>query len=299
MGLPCSIRDLIPQKGKMGFDQMLIGAGAGDGQSTAIINADHLFLEDGRQLSNIALIEYINQLIAGIQGYKESAGQIPARRGLFVGLQDAEFLRPVQAGDSLTFKRIVTEEIAQVNFVQGTVERAGEKIAELVTKIYEVKDLSEFDSLTKHEPASPENRAIAPLRDEAPPACLASNLRRKLYTYLRGIEIDKDSISFHLACPDDFDGFDGHFPGHPILPGVILLEIAKLGLELAWRKPVFIRRIRKMKISGVVFPNQIISCNLKIDHCHGSPSAFAAGFKNGDVRDIANFSGSYEEGSDP
>ena len=51
-------------------------------------------------------------------------------------------------GNELTLKAFVTEEVSQVTFIRGIICRDGEKIAELVTKLYEVTDSSEFDLLT-------------------------------------------------------------------------------------------------------------------------------------------------------
>lgn len=31
--------------------------------------------------------------------------------------------------------------------------------------------------------------------------------------------------SFHICIPGDHASFDGHFPGHPILPGAALLDL--------------------------------------------------------------------------
>lgn len=297
MSLPCSVRDLIPQKGKMGFEQMLIKTKSDNGQSTAIINEGNIFLDDQHQLSNAALIEYVNQLIAAVQGYNATDKNETVKNGLFVGLQDVEFFRPVYLGDSLTIKRYLTEEVAQVNFVQGIIDRDNEKIAEFVTKIYEVKDLEELNLLTNHGRISQHKNDMI-LNNHQPQFHLSSNMHRKLYSYLHDLIISDDLITFKIACPDDFDAFDGHFPGNPILPGIILLEIAKLTLELYINKSVIIRAIKKMKISGVVLPNQVISCTLKIDKRNDSQLSFLALFKEGEEREISRFSGSCFEGKE-
>lgn len=295
VSLPCSITDLIPQKGKMGFDQTLIKAKLDDGESTAIINEDNIFLDDNHQLSNAVLIEYINQLTAAIKGNNRKNNNQTAQKGFFVGIQEAEFLQTVYLADLLTLKAFVTEEVAQVTFIQGIIERDGEKIAELVTKVYEVEDLSEFNLLTNNgQPFTEKNDVI--LNNNKPPAYLYSRMHRKLYTYLHDPKIGDDFISFNIACPRDFEAFDGHFPGNPILPGIVLLEISKLALELFMKKPVIFKNIKKMKISGVVFPGQVISCNIKIDRNGGPFLSFSAIFKERDGREISRSSGYFDEG---
>lgn len=289
MSLPCPIGDLIPQKGKMGFAQTLIQADIDDSESTATIDQDNIFLDDHHQLSNIVLIEYINQMVAAVLGYKQQCDKQPIQKGLFVGLQDAEFLAPVHCGDSLTFKGFVTEKVSQVTFIQGMIYRAGEKIAQLVTKLYELEDFSGFDLSMNRQPIS-----MTPKGSEAthqPPDCLSSSMHRKLYTYLQDTNMGDDFISLTMACPVDFDAFDGHFPENPILPGVILLEIGMLALEIMLQKSIVLKHVKKMKINGIVLPNQLISCTIKVDDIHHWPMWFTAFFKGENDREVCRFSG--------
>ncbi|NLW48181.1 MAG: hypothetical protein GXY86_12720 [Firmicutes bacterium] len=293
--LPCPVRDLIPQKGKMGFDQILIKTQRDDSESTATIKCDNIFLDDDHQLSDIALIEYVNQLIAAAQGYHRAINGKTAPKGLFVGIQEAFFHQRVHQGDCLTVKGVTIEEVSQVTFVQGVIERAGIKIAELVTKLYEVKDGPEFGSLTDGRQMLGARDAIF-LNKSQPPVCLGSDIQRQLYSYMHHIDLGEDLICFKIACPEDFDAFDGHFPGNPILPGITLLEIAGLALKLITKKPVRIQSVRKMKISGMILPNQVIDCVLKTDRENGLTVPFSATFKTEDGRVISRFTGAGAEG---
>lgn len=76
--------------------------------------------------------------------------------------------------------------------------------------------------------------------------------------------IEKAVTAFHAAEPEsgtatlhfdkDFIGFAGHFPGHPILPGVCLVEC---GVELARRAtkfPFHLTRIKQAKFFRPVEP---------------------------------------------
>jgi 3-hydroxymyristoyl/3-hydroxydecanoyl-(acyl carrier protein) dehydratase len=284
------------KKEKMGFNQILVKAQHNDGESTAIINEDNIFLDDNHQLSSTVLVEYINQLIAAIKGYNSIYNNETALKGLFVGLQEATFLQTVNSSDVLNLRAFVTEEVSQVTFIQGIIFCRGQKIAELVTKIYEVKDISEFNLLTNNEQVINNQQVIKDNKNiesnlYQPPTYLDSSMCRKLFTYLNDIMIDSDCISFNIACHDDFEMFSGHFPGSPILPGIALLEIAKLALELFTKTPITIKNIKKMKISGVVFPRQVIFCNVKIDGRDDSMLSFSAGFKDMDGKDISRFNG--------
>jgi 3-hydroxymyristoyl/3-hydroxydecanoyl-(acyl carrier protein) dehydratase len=291
LSLPCSIGELIPQKGKMGFDQTLIQAKLDLSESTATIGGDNIFLDDNQQLSNTVLIEYINQLTAAVFGYNGRQSHQSIHKGLFVGLQDAQFLHRVYSGDVLTLKGFVTEEVSQVSFIQGIIERDGEKIAELVTKLYRVKDSIEFESLTSRGEVLAEKSDKA-FRQEQAPDYLISAMHRKLFSYIYDSHVGDGQISFNIACPRNFDAFDGHFPGNPILPGVILFEIASVGLELFMQKAISLSSVKRMKISGAILPGQVISCDIKVDRpSDNSEASFSALIKNKNGKELSRFSG--------
>ena len=296
MVLPCSIADLIPQKGKMGFAQTLTQAKLNGNESSAVITEDNIFLDNHQQLSNAVLIEYINQLTAAVLGYQARQGGKEVQKGLFVGLQDAEFFDPVHLGDVLTLRGYLTEEVSQVSFIQGTIERDGKKIAELITKLYQTENLAELSGLTNQVQVSPSVNEISSGCHNLP-LYLVSNMHRTLYSYIHETYIGGDEqIFFSIACPLDFQAFDGHFPGNPILPGVILLEIAVVGLEKLLEKTIFLKSIKKMKISGMVLPGQIVTYEIKVtpnsDDARARGYSFTTVVKGKDGKEISRFNGS-------
>ncbi len=61
-----------------------------------------------------------------------------------------------------------------------------------------------------------------------------------------------------LCFPPDFSGFQGHFPGQPIVPGVCLIEAV---LQLARRRdaqPLRIQSIRNAKFFRPLAPDQAV-----------------------------------------
>ncbi len=292
MTLSCSIADLIPQKGKMGLAQTLIQIKKDGSESHAVITGDNIFLNDHHQLSNAVLVEYINQLTAGVLGYQARLEEGPVvRKGLFVGLQDADFFDPVYLGDMLTLRGFMTEEVSQVSFIQGIVERDGKKVAQLVTKLYQAENVAELSgSINPTQDPSGINEKILDNRDL--PLYLVSNIQRKLYSYTQKVRIEDGQISFAIACPEDFEAFDGHFPGNPILPGVVLLEIAAVGLEILLGKTIFLKSMKKMKISGMVLPDQTIGCEIKAAPNNEGGYTFTTVVKERTGKEISRFIGS-------
>jgi len=71
---------------------------------------------------------------------------------------------------------------------------------------------------------------------------------------------------------EDEEFFKGHFPGHPIVPGVILIEmmaqtaaalIAYSIKEETTDKIVYLMNVEKTKFRNPVFPNQKVSTHVK------------------------------------
>ncbi len=290
MNLPSRVKDLIPQKGKMGFDAMLIKADGINGEGSALIGPDNIFLNDRMELSPVVLIEYVNQLVASILGYHAKNSGKETSKGLFVGVQDAGFFKTVCAGDLLKMKGTLTEEVAQVSFIEGIIERNGEIAAGLTTKLYEVRDKKEFERMMNEATAGEKFKGPISMVNKTPDFIL-SPMHRKLFSYIYNMETGNSIISFGISCPGDFDAFDGHFPGNPILPGIILLEIGTLALEILLQKPVSVSLIKKMKIGNVVLPDQHLSCSVTVDKSDLSNISFSAVLMGIDNREISRYSG--------
>ena len=87
------------------------------------------------------------------------------------------------------------------------------------------------------------------------------------------IEIKKlETATGVYTFKNNEDFFLGHFPGHPIVPGVILVEMmAQAGAALiafsideeTADKVVYLMNIEKTKFRNPVFPNQKIYTNVK------------------------------------
>jgi 3-hydroxymyristoyl/3-hydroxydecanoyl-(acyl carrier protein) dehydratase len=58
--------------------------------------------------------------------------------------------------------------------------------------------------------------------------------------------------------------FAGHFPGHPILPGVFQLEMARVAAELAVDDRLFVREISKAKFVRPILPAETVRASLKL-----------------------------------
>ena len=70
------------------------------------------------------------------------------------------------------------------------------------------------------------------------------------------------SHDFFITVPADHPAFVGHFPGHPVLPGVVLLAEVLAGVERCLRLPMDRIVIRVAKFHAPVSPGATLAVEL-------------------------------------
>ena len=92
------------------------------------------------------------------------------------------------------------------------------------------------------------------------------NMSESIHAALLGnIERTADGLAvlqFRFAA--DQPVFAGHFPGHPILPGVFQLEMARVAAETILNGAMRVREITKAKFRRPILPAETIRLELKL-----------------------------------
>lgn len=73
----------------------------------------------------------------------------------------------------------------------------------------------------------------------------------------------RDGYQWELLFPEDFVGFDGHFPGHPVLPAFIQILSTQCALEQRTGQTWALRRVKRAKFMKTVAPNQTVTLTWK------------------------------------
>jgi 3-hydroxyacyl-[acyl-carrier-protein] dehydratase len=86
------------------------------------------------------------------------------------------------------------------------------------------------------------------------------------------LNIGGKTITVEAQVPEKSTIFEGHFPGYPIMPGVLLTEAMAqssgwllLGLMKFERMP-FLAMIKEAKMRGFVSPGQLLTIDAKVEH---------------------------------
>ena len=79
------------------------------------------------------------------------------------------------------------------------------------------------------------------------------------------VERTADGLAvLHFFFAADQPVFAGHFPGHPILPGIFQMEMARVAAEVILGGAVTVREITKAKFRRPILPAETIRVALKL-----------------------------------
>jgi len=82
----------------------------------------------------------------------------------------------------------------------------------------------------------------------------------------------KDKLEFHngnlnaqLQFDKNFIGFKGHFPGNPVLPGVVMIKVMTRMYEVYKKKEYRLSEIKKAKFIEPIFVDTMTRFYIKVD----------------------------------
>jgi 3-hydroxyacyl-[acyl-carrier-protein] dehydratase len=88
----------------------------------------------------------------------------------------------------------------------------------------------------------------------------------------RVVSIDAESIAAEAVVPEASPVFEGHFPGHPLVPGVLLLETMAqasgylLLARLGFARMAFLIGSKELKLRRFVRPGERLSVTARLVH---------------------------------
>lgn len=87
------------------------------------------------------------------------------------------------------------------------------------------------------------------------------SIKKQIEKYMAGLgSRDEGVLTAHFMFPEDFLGFQGHFPEEKVLPGVCQIQCVTSMIEKYTGESVLLKEIVSVKFFAPVFPSEEITC---------------------------------------
>jgi len=87
-------------------------------------------------------------------------------------------------------------------------------------------------------------------------------IKQEVEQYMTGLTPEGHTLTARFLFPDEFIGFQGHFPTKKILPGVCQLQCALSTLEKGSGKAAVLKEVMSAKYFSPVFPDDEVTCTV-------------------------------------
>lgn len=81
-------------------------------------------------------------------------------------------------------------------------------------------------------------------------------LQDNLFTILSQQE-EEGLATFQLSIHPEWPIYKAHFPGHPITPGVCIVQMVQELLQLALNRDVILRKAKNVKYLAIISPEEV------------------------------------------
>ncbi|MDD8025056.1 MAG: SPASM domain-containing protein [Acidobacteriota bacterium] len=213
----------------------------------------------------LLLIEMLAQLCAVHRAHtlgKMDGSQV---HGYLVGMDHVRFRKPVAAGDMVRLVAWNTLEMNEINRVEGEVLRDGAWVARAEMTLFKAESWL---------PPEAEAACPAPPETERPPVFppgASDRMGRGIVRAVKSLQADGEGAwRARLRFDPDFIGFNGHFPGHPIVPGVALIYAGFLLATAALERDLVFRSIKRARFMKPVRPGVPLECQIRISRPAGA-----------------------------
>ncbi len=104
-------------------------------------------------------------------------------------------------------------------------------------------------------------------------------MKKEIRECMGRVSFGEGSAAAEFVFPESFMGFQGHFPGNPIVPGVCLVQCALVLAGEICNRTLQVRLIKSAKFLATVSPGQPVQVE-----CSVADDWVVASFASGETR---------------
>lgn len=250
---PVAAATLLPHKGRMCCIDRLVALDEAGAEAEVFLAPEHVLAAGNGWLEPFGFIELAAQTAGAMYGAKAPA--LPLGMAMLVSVQKVAVRGRVRVGETLRIQVSVLGEVEGMislafSVVPLTASGApGTACAEGRLTVF----LPETAAAPPPMPASGQATSgpfVPPLAGNGLPESVARCLQERPLAA-------GQSLTGVYVFPPEFPGFDGHFPGNPIVPGIVqmmaALHTAACGAEAA------MTAVKKCKFVRPVLPGEVLT----------------------------------------
>ena len=235
----------------------------GFARSKATVGPDHPFVDDRGEVEAVALVEILAQGTAALRGPGAGKeGESPGI-GYLGGIKQLTITGRPRSGQTLSVESRRACVLGPVAVVESRVLVGDSCLASGSLKIWR-------ESGESLPPAPARSRAFPTKSDHSGLEMVGTDCGSPIHHAVLGgalwIEPTRlgNEAAGEFCFEESFLGFRGHFPGYPILPGIIMVKTALIVCERIVQHPLDLVEIERAKFNGRVFPGQVVRTNVRL-----------------------------------
>lgn len=257
LNLPTRAQELVPHRGTMLLIDELCEYTPEFAAGMTRITSKNPFLDATGKLDGVCFVEILAQLAAAAEGYEARKAGGRVKSGYLVGINDFSIKREARLGDILQVKMNKTLKVNNVTVMDGNIFIGEECIASGKLKLY-VAENEAVPAMTPSTGYAEENKVFT------------ASQRSVMYTHiLNSLKMLDASTETGLSAGEflfdkDFPGFHGHFPGYPLLPGIVMIGMSLAVCEAVCKTPMMLAGLERAKFSKQVVPGDTVRVEVSI-----------------------------------
>lgn len=266
LDLPQYAHTLLPHKPPMLVVEALVQRRGELAVAQATLPTAGLFVTAGLILPEY-FIELIAQTAALGNCYDALMRKIPTHDGMLVGVDAFSWPGQPRPGTPVYIETDIAFTFGAMKVVHGEIYAGRELLAAGDIKVWEDLGKETRKASEVHKVSHRESSDFSPVTDEQrmgmdedslcsalSGCCLELRLVRKEELRVEG--------SANFCFPVNFPGFQGHFPGNPILPAIVQLAAVRFLTEHLLGQCVAPVLHQKIKFKGVIGPGDQVRVNI-------------------------------------